>query len=132
VPKAPDEQKRLSIAEVFEQAFDDSCELLHAEELLQVEKEKGRRLSKALRGHLEKKTSRLSNNISPGAKRGAIDRKRPLLKAAREEIQRNGAPDNLTQFVNQLAPHLTTTKKNARKTLKEAFDLRGRPGRKSK
>jgi hypothetical protein len=89
----------------------------------------------------EKRIRRLNNQITPAAKRAAIESNRPFIKAALQEIRRDGNPDNTREFIEKLGPGVRARTyglggtgirgdRSMRELLRKTFDIEGKPGRK--
>lgn len=89
----------------------------------------------------EKMSRRLENEITPAARRAAIESTRPLKKAALREFRQHGAPDNIRDFIKKLGKNVRARtyvgkfpgirgERAARYILSKTFGIEGKPGRK--
>ncbi len=89
----------------------------------------------------EKMSRRLQNEITPAAKRAAIESTRPFKKAALRELRRHGAPDNIRLFIEKLGKNVLARtyvgkvpgvrgERAVRYILSKTFGITGTRGRK--
>jgi hypothetical protein len=98
-------------------------------------------LTPSQKTQIEKRIRSLNNQITPAAKRAAIESYKLLVKAASEEIRGKGTPENINELIEKLGPTVrertygaggtgTRGKKATRVILSKTLGLKGKPGHK--
>ena len=91
--------------------------------------------------NLQARVRRLEAKITPPKRQRAIDDRRPIVARMLHDIQRHGAPSNLTRFIKQLrddgvlnmtrfGKQYTVSFTKARNILRAQFGIQGKRGRK--